>query len=102
MEQLALAVEPPPPERVYGCCGLPCGPLDAPPDAIYPHAPDCSNPNVGKWIHRETGWTIRGLHCGDAYLSGAKPCPHGGRFARPGVFDPYGGRCCVELAVSAS
>jgi hypothetical protein len=83
--------------RCYDCCGLPCGPLSAPPDAIYPHAQDCSNPNVGTWIHRETGWTIRRLHCGDDVVAGRKPCPHNGRFARLGVFDPHDGACCLTL-----
>lgn len=97
MSQLDLFAGLPAPERGYGCCGLPCGPLDAPADAIYPHAADCTNPNLGTWIHRETGWTIRSLHCGDSVMSGAKPCPYGGTFAKPGVFDPHGGRCCLDL-----
>lgn len=94
MGQLALDIAEPPVERCYVCCGLPCGPLDAPREAIYPHAADCPNPNVGKWVHRETGWIMRRLHC----ISKDGTCPTGGVCPpTPGVFDPHDGACCLDL-----
>jgi hypothetical protein len=93
-DQLALDVAPPPPEPRYVCCDMPCGPLSAPRSAIYRHADDCSNPNVGTWIDRATGWPLRRLHC----VSADGTCPHGGRHPdKPGLADPYNGACCLEL-----
>lgn len=94
--------------RVYGCCGLPCGELPpaytAGPEAAakaramgevpWPHAEDCPNPNLGSWSDRATGWPLRRLHC----IAADGSCPYGGRLpARPGLADPYGGRCCIDL-----
>lgn len=97
-EQLALEL-PQATERRYVCCGLPCAGLHERPTAArpFPHAPDCPNPAVGGWIHRETGMIVRRLHCGDEAIRSGM-CPHGGRApAREGMFDPHGGRCCIEV-----
>jgi hypothetical protein len=92
---LAAAVE-----RRYVCCGMPCAELGERPTAErpFPHAPDCDNPAVlGGWVHRETGMIVRRLHCGESAMRSGE-CPHGGapRHQR-GLWDPYGGRCCVEV-----
>lgn len=96
-DQLTFDVAPAPGDRAYSCCGLPCGALDEPRDVPRPHAPDCPNPNVGPWVHRETGFIVRRLHC----ISRDGTCPTGGVCPpRPGVFDPYDGACCITLRQS--
>lgn len=111
-EQLSLDVAPPPLERRYTCCGQPCGELPPPiadPDYArrarelraegHPHAEDCTNPDLGTWIDRATGWPLRRLHC----IAADGTCPSGGAFPpRPGLADPYGGRCCLELRAGAA
>jgi hypothetical protein len=94
MEQLELVFEATP-ARSYSCCGA-----AAPPDfhtrayPDFPHTEDCSNPDIGQWIDR-WGRTIRRLHC----IQADGTCPTGGRFVCDStrVYDPYGGRCCLDL-----
>lgn len=104
-DQLALDLgEPEGPARLYQCCGLPCPTLGerCTAETPFPHADDCPNPNLDVWIHRATGMPIRRLHCGDDYVAGKKQCPYeGGRRPVPeGVYDPYNGACCRDLAAT--
>lgn len=91
--QLAFDVAP---ARVYECCGQPCASLRERPSKArpFPHAEDCSNPNVGQWVDRATGCMIRRLHC----IGADGTCPHGGHPPDdPHLVDPYAGRCCLEI-----
>lgn len=98
-DQLALDVAAPP---AYTCCGQPCPTLQQRPTAAtpFPHAPDCDNSAVvAGWIHRETGQTVRLLHC----IKADGTCPSGGTFrAREGLHDPHGGACCLTLRKRAT
>lgn len=93
-DQLALDVAP---ARAYECCGEPCGPIGHDPRAGgFPHAQDCANPNIGKWIDGE-GRPLRLLWCSDSARMGG-PCPYVGDRAR---FMPAGG-CCKAIGAAAA
>lgn len=100
MTQLSFELDAPAGRR-YECCGAPAPGFRDSGFPDFPHAEDCSNPNIGAWIDRY-GRVVRRLHCGEAFVRGERPCPHDGTFRCPaGMVDPFDGACCVELHKNA-
>lgn len=95
-DQLALDVEPPPAQRRRLCCDSRAPELHerATAETPFPHTAECTNSALGTFLHRETGMIMRALHC----IRADGTCPTGGVcLPREGVFDPFEGRCCIEL-----